>query len=86
MSAKLLELLDEELGRRAEDHVRVAYPCRAQEGFCRWCNPTADVRLPEADRVANYMEYERRELVGRLLKLLDEGFVTPDDLRDHSDD
>ena len=85
MSARLLELLDERLLERAEDHVRSAYPCRTRDTFCLPCNPHGAASIAPSDRVANFITYERAELVRLLCKLLDDGFVTPDDLRDTSD-
>jgi hypothetical protein len=81
----LLELLDAELQRRAENHVlrRWSWWC-VGEAFCAACSPSGE-SAPEA-RLEAFKKHEANQLVKMLFRLLDEGFLTQDDLRDHSDD
>ncbi len=82
----LIELIEAKLRERAEFHVRSAYPCRKTKR-CRACTPENSVgELSAENRVHFYMATEREQIVDILCALMDEGFVKPDDLRDHSDD
>lgn len=85
----LVELLDEKLAARAVDHVQYgnSLTCMPRrKRFCIACVPAGTTADDDATRTQNYMAAEREEIVSILLRLMDEGFVTRDELRDHSDD